>query len=165
MLHADHILASVSGVFNAVLLEGDAVGQILIYGRGAGEMPTASAVVSDIIDAARDIAGNSPIRVPMNYYRSDKRAVITPVEQVSSRYYLRFTVSDNPGVLASIASHLSAEGISIASLIQKECAGSDGVPVLFTTHNALERGVRKAITEIEKEKFVRAPTQVIRIED
>jgi homoserine dehydrogenase len=165
MLHADHILASVSGVFNAVLLEGDAVGQILIYGRGAGEMPTASAVMSDIIDAARDIAGNSPVRVPMNYYQAGNRAAITPVERIKSRYYLRFTVSDNPGVLASIASHLSAEGISIASLIQKECTGTDGVPVLFITHSATEHGVRKAIAEIEKEKYVRAPTQVIRIED
>jgi len=164
MLPSGHILASVSDVFNAVLLEGDAVGQILIYGRGAGEMPTASAVVGDIIDAVRDISGNSPARVPMDYYRSNRRVSVLPVEQISSRYYLRFTVSDDTGVLASIANRLGAEGISIASVMQKEGAGAGGVPVIFITHNAPERGVRKAIGEIEKEQYVRAPTQVIRIE-
>jgi homoserine dehydrogenase len=165
MLSAGHILASVSDVFNAVLLEGDAVGQILIYGRGAGEMPTASAVVSDIIDAARNIAGNCPVRVPMDYYRADKRVAIVPVEKTSSRYYLRFTVSDNPGVLASIASRLGAEGISIASVMQKECAVQSGVPVIFITHSAREFDIRNAIDWIEKETYTRAATQIIRIED
>ena len=165
MLSAGHILASVSDVFNAVLLEGDAVGQILIYGRGAGEMPTASAVVSDIIDAARNIAGNCPVRVPMGYYRADRRVAIVPVEKTSSRYYLRFTVSDNPGVLASIASRLGAEGISIASVMQKECAVQSGVPVIFITHSAREFDIRNAIDWIEKETYTRAATQIIRIED
>jgi len=165
MLSAGHILASVSDVFNAVLLEGDAVGQILIYGRGAGEMPTASAVVSDIIDAARNIKDGCPVRVPMDYYRAERRVEIIPVEEIRSRYYLRFTVSDNPGVLASIASRLGAEGISIASVMQKECAGEGGVPVIFITHSALEQGLRNAIAGIEKEAYTRAPTQVIRIED
>jgi len=164
MLPSGHILASVSDVFNAVLLEGDAVGQILIYGRGAGEMPTASAVVGDIVDAVRDISGKSPARVPMDYYRSDRRVSVLSVEQISSRYYLRFTVSDDPGVLASIANRLGSEGISIASVMQKEGIGAGGVPVIFITHGAPERGVRKAIGEIEKEQYVRAPTQIIRIE-
>jgi homoserine dehydrogenase len=165
MLPAEHILASVSDVFNAVLIEGDAVGQILIYGRGAGELPTASAVVSDIVDVVRNISGNTPIRIPMDYYRKDRRLEVIPIEQISSRYYLRFTVSDNPGVLASITGRLGAEGISIASIMQKERAGADGVPVIFITHNAREKGIRKAITEIEKEQYIRASTQVIRIEN
>ena len=165
MLPSGHILASVNNVFNAVLLEGDAVGQILIYGRGAGELPTASAVVSDIVDVVRNISGNSPIRVPMDYYRACKRVDIVPIEQISSRYYLRFTVSDNPGVLASIASRLGDEGISIASVMQREGSGNDGVPVIFITHCAKEKGIRDAIAAIEKEKYVRAPTQTIRIED
>jgi len=165
MLHKGHILASVSDVFNAVLLEGNAVGQILIYGRGAGEMPTASAVVGDIIDAARNIADNCPKRVPMDYYRADKRVTLVPIERIESRYYLRFNVSDNPGVLASITSRLGAEGISIASVMQKEGAGEAWVPVIIITHKALERGVRRAIREIEKEAFVRMPTQIIRIEE
>jgi homoserine dehydrogenase len=165
MLPKGHILASVSDVFNAVLLEGDAVGQILLYGRGAGEMPTASAVVGDIVDAARNIADNCPKRVPMRYYRADRKTALVPIERIESRYYLRFNVSDNPGVLASIASRLGADGISIASVMQKEGAGEARVPVIIITHRAMERGVRKAIREIEKEAFVRAPTQVIRIEE
>jgi len=165
MLPKGHILASVSDVFNAVLLEGDAVGQILIYGRGAGEMPTASAVVGDIIDAARNIADGCPKRVPMDYYRADKRVTLVPIERIESRYYLRFNVSDNPGVLAAITSRLGAEGISIASVMQKERAGETWVPVIIITHRALERGVRRAIREVEKEAFVRMPTQIIRIEE
>jgi len=165
MLPKGHILASVSDVFNAVLLEGDSVGQILLYGRGAGEMPTASAVVGDIIDAARNIADGCPKRVPMDYYRADKKAVLVPIERIESRYYLRFNVGDNPGVLAAIAGRLGSEGISIASVMQKEGAGEAWVPVIIITHKAVERGVRKAIREIEKESFVRAPTQVIRIEE
>ena len=165
MLHDDHILASVSNVYNAVLLEGDATGQVLLYGRGAGELPTASAAVSDIIDVARNIAGNSPVRVPMGYYRSGRRMGVIPVEQINSRYYLRFTVSDTPGVLASIASHLGRQGISLASVMQKEGSGGGGVPVIFITHNASEQGVQSALSQIEKEKYVCAPTQLIRIED
>jgi homoserine dehydrogenase len=165
MLPAGHILASVSDVFNAVLIEGDAVGQILLYGRGAGEMPTASAVAGDIVDAARNITDGCPQRVPMDYYRVDKKVKLIPIEQIESKYYLRFSVSDNPGVLASIASKLGAEGISIASVMQKEGAGKACVPVIIITHQAVERGVRKAIGEIEKEAFVRAETRVIRIEE
>ena len=165
MLHADHILASVNNVFNAVLLEGDAVGQILLYGRGAGELPTASAVVSDIIDVAQNIKAGAPVRVPMDYYRSGRRKGIIPAEQINSRYYLRFTVSDNPGVLASIANHLGEQGISIASVMQKERTGGGGVPVIFITHSASESGVTKALSLIEKESYVRAQTQLIRIED
>jgi homoserine dehydrogenase len=165
MLPAGHILASVSDVYNAVLLEGDAVGQILLYGRGAGELPTASAVVSDIIDVVRNITGNSPVRVPMDYYRSGKQINMIPVEKIESRYYLRFTVSDNPGVLASIANHLGSEGISIASVMQKEKSGGSGVPVIFITHNASEKGIQNALGKIEKEKYARAATQLIRIEE
>jgi homoserine dehydrogenase len=165
MLPAGHILASVSDVFNAVLIEGDAVGRILLYGRGAGEMPTASAVVGDIVDAARNIADGCPVRVPMDYYRADKKVKLIPIEEIRSKYYLRFNVNDTPGVLASIASKLGAEGISIASVMQKEGGGGACVPVIIITHLAVERGVKKAIGEIEKEAFVRAPTRSIRIEE
>ncbi|MDR3012450.1 MAG: homoserine dehydrogenase [Chitinispirillales bacterium] len=165
MLHKGHILASVSDVFNAVLLEGDAVGQILIYGRGAGEMPTASAVVSDIVDVARNIKSDSPIRIPMDYYRRDREIGIIPTGQGSGRYYLRFTVCDTPGVLASISSRLSDAGISVASVMQKEGAAEGSVPLIIITHSAPEHGVRKAIMEIEKEQYIRAETRLIRIED
>ncbi|MCL2690449.1 MAG: homoserine dehydrogenase [Chitinispirillia bacterium] len=165
MLHKGHILASVSDVFNAVLLEGDAVGQILLYGRGAGELPTASAVVSDVIDVVQNIKANAPVRVPMDYYRTGRRKGIIPADQINSRYYLRFTVSDTPGVLASIANHLGEQGISIASVMQKEGTGTSGVPVIFITHCASESGVTRALSLVEKENYVRAQTQLIRIED
>lgn len=165
MLHDNHILASVSDVYNAVLLEGDAVGQILLYGKGAGEMPTASAVVSDIIDVARNISGGAPIRIPMNYYAKSRAIPIKPVETITSRYYLRFSVVDRPMVLASIASYLGKQGISIASVMQKEGFSKDRVPVIILTHTATERGIRTALTEIEGTDFIKDKTQVIRIED
>jgi homoserine dehydrogenase len=165
MLPLHHILASVSDVFNAVLIEGDAVGPILLYGRGAGEMPTGSAVVSDIVDIARNIQGNTPVRIPMEYYTSARTVSVTPVDEITSRYYLRFTVVDRPGVLASIASLLGEEGISIASVMQKEGYSDDSVPVIILTHNARERGVRRALEKIEKLDIVRQNTRLIRIEE
>ena len=165
MLHTDHILASVSDVYNAVLLEGDAVGQILIYGRGAGEMPTASAVVSDIVDAARNIAGSAPVRIPMNYYSLSNKVPISPVDEINSRYYLRFTVVDQPGVLASITNYLGEQKISIASVMQKEGYSDNSVPVIILTHSASEKGVRAALSLIESMDYIRDKTQVIRIEE
>jgi homoserine dehydrogenase len=165
MLHREHILASVSGVFNAVLLEGDAVGPILLYGRGAGEMPTASAVVSDIVDVARNIVSGQPLRISMDYYAHDKALALKRLDHVHSRYYLRFSVVDRPGVLAAIAASLGKQGISIASVMQKESHESDFVPVIFLTHSAVEKALRAAVAEVEEMDFVRQKTQVIRIVD
>jgi homoserine dehydrogenase len=165
MLRKNHILASVSDAFNAVLIEGDAVGQILLYGKGAGEMPTASAVVSDIIDVARNISGKTPIRVPMNYYSSTNAVNVKSMDSVTSRYYLRFTVEDRPGVLASIASDLGNQGISIASVMQKELHPDNSVPVIIITHQASEKGINLALRKIEQSDYIRAKTQLIRIED
>ena len=163
-LHREHILASVSGVFNAVLLEGDAVGPILLYGRGAGELPTASAVVSDIVDVARNVLSGTPVRISMDYYAHDNALRLKPVEAIRSRYYLRFSVTDEPGVLAAIATAFGRHGISIASVMQKE-EHPDYVPIIFLTHTAVEKGLRQAVADVEKQDFVRGKTQVIRIED
>lgn len=165
MLRNNHILASVSDAFNAVLIEGDAVGQILLYGKGAGEMPTASAVVSDVIDVARNISGKTPIRVPMDFYSSSNAVKVKTIESVTSRYYLRFTVEDRPCVLASIASDLGSQGISIASVMQKEWHPDNSVPVIILTHPALEKGINLALKKIEQSDYIRAKTQLIRIED
>ncbi|MCX7726828.1 MAG: homoserine dehydrogenase [Chitinispirillaceae bacterium] len=165
MLQSSHILASVSDVYNAILIEGDAVGRILLYGRGAGEMPTASAVVSDIIDVARNITSGISIRIPMSYYSSSNTIKVKPIEEIESRYYLRFTVVDKPGVLASIASILGMEGISIASVIQKERYSEGIVPVIILTHKAKERGIKSALNKIDKLEIVKSKTQLIRIED
>lgn len=165
MLPSHHILASVSDVFNAVLFDGDAVGRILLYGRGAGEMPTGSAVVSDIADVARNILSGMNVRIPMEYYDSARRVEVLPIADITSRYYLRFTVTDQPGVLASIASFLGEEGISIASVMQKEGYADDSVPVIILTHKAKEQGVRRALAKIERMDLVRKNTRLIRIEE
>jgi homoserine dehydrogenase len=163
MLHKNHILASVSDVFNAVLLEGSAVGPILLYGRGAGEMPTASAVVSDIVDVARNIASGALRRIPMTFYRSDNELAIKPIDAVESRYYLCFWVADKARVLATIATILGTYSISIASVLQRESNEESCVPVIMLTHKAVEKNVRDALAEIEKMDFVKKKTHVIRM--
>jgi homoserine dehydrogenase len=165
MLHREHILASVAGVFNAILLEGDAVGPILLYGRGAGELPTASAVVSDVVDVARNILSDRPLRISMDYYAHHNALALKDLADVRSRHYLRFSVVDRPGVLAAIAASLGKQGISIASVMQKESHESDFVPVIFLTHSAVEKALRAAVTEVEAADYVRQKTQVIRIVD
>ncbi len=165
MLHNSHILASVSDVFNAVLLKGDAVGPVLLYGKGAGEMPTASAVVSDVVDVARNIAYGSSKRIPMDYYNRKSEIAVTPIAKITNRYYLRFSVVDKPKVLAAIASVLGEHDISIASVIQKEGNTADFVPVIILTHAACEENLTKAIIKIETLDIIKRKTQVIRIEE
>jgi homoserine dehydrogenase len=163
MLHKSHVLASVSGAFNAVLMEGDAVGPILLYGKGAGEMPTASAVMSDIIDVARTITGGAQKRIPMDYYRLDNKLEVKPMDSVSMRYYLCFRVLDKPKVLASIAAILGEYRISIASVLQKEGGAENCVPVIIITHKAVEKNMQAALKEIEKMDFIKKKTRLIRI--
>jgi homoserine dehydrogenase len=122
-------------------------------------------VVSDIIDVAKNIASGNNIRIPMNYYSSNRTVDVCPQDSVTSRYYLRFTVTDKPKVLASIASYLGEQGISIASVMQKEGYSDNSVPVIILTHSATEQGIRTAVSEIEKTKVTRDKTQIIRIVD
>jgi homoserine dehydrogenase len=164
MIPQSDILYSVSDVYNALLIEGDAVGTILLYGKGAGEMPTASAVISDVIDAAKDILGNTPKRLAMDYYSNARVLPVKSIDTITSRYYLRFSVLDKPGVLARIASVLGSMDISIASVIQKEQHDENSVPVVILTHRATEKNLRDALSEIEAMDFIRDTTQVIRIE-
>jgi len=163
MLHKNHILASVSDSFNAVLLEGNAVGPILLYGKGAGEMPTASAVMSDVIDVARTFAGGNRSRIPMGYYSTNNELPIMPVETIHSRYYLCFWVIDKPNVLAAIATILGEYDISIASVMQKEDGREDCVPIIILTHTALEKNVQQALREIEQLAYIKQKTHIIRI--
>ncbi len=166
MIHDDHILSSVNGVFNSVLVEGDAVGPVLLYGAGAGEMPTASAVISDIIDVARNIHGNDTNRIPMGFYTEANALDLLPAEEIKGRYYLRFSVEDRAGVLGHIADSLGKRGISIASVMQKEgCEHENFVPVIILTHDACEADLNAAIAEVEATDDVKAKTQIIRIED
>ncbi len=166
LIAQNHVLASVKGAYNAVHIEGNAVADVMLYGLGAGMMPTGSAVVSDLIDTARDILSKTPSRIPALAFLPDKlqNIEIKPVSDVSTSYYFRFLALDKPGVLSKISGILEKHQISIAAVIQKG-RHTDSVPLVMITHEALERSVRKALEEIDNLDVVLAPTVSIRIEN
>ena len=161
-----HVLASVKGVYNAVHIEGNAVGDVMLYGMGAGMMPTGSAVVGDLIDVARDIINKTPGRIPPLAFLPDRlqKIEIKPIEDVSTSYYFRFLALDRPGVLSKISGILGRHQISIAAVIQKG-RHTNSVPLVMITHEALESDVRKALDEINALDAVLAPAVLIRIEN
>lgn len=161
LLPQSHILANVSGSFNAILLGGDEVGEILLYGLGAGPGPTASAVVSDLVDLARGQGNRNPRQNPVH---SLKPLKIKSISSILSRYYLRFHVIDKPGVLAKLSSLLGRHRISISDVIQKERRAGSVVPLILLTHDAPEKELRTAIGEIDRLPAVQGRSQVIRIE-
>ncbi|OMH40982.1 homoserine dehydrogenase [Desulfurobacterium indicum] len=161
MLPEDHILSSVDGVFNACLIEGDFVGPTLYYGMGAGQRPTASAVVADIADIACGRGSSVPVSL---LKRGAKIPVKRPGEFVSS-FYIRFTAVDKPGVLAKISSILGKYNISIKMALQKSIALNGGVPVVMTTHEASFKTVKVAIAEIDKLDVIVKPTFLCMIEE
>jgi len=166
MIPLEHSLAKVDGVFNAVYIEGDAVGPTMFYGQGAGEMPTASAVVADVVDIARDLLKGGTRRVPPFSYESLERDVkVKPMEEVFTRYYLRFTAQDRPGVLSRISGILAKRQISIESVIQKGRREEGTVPVVMMTHEAREMDVQKALAEIDRLDIIGGKTVLIRVED
>lgn len=147
-----HLIAQVDGVLNAVLVDGDAVGQTMYYGPGAGDEATASAVIADIVDVARAVASSSQQRVPYLGFRPEalEDLSVLPMEDVQSAYYLRIQAFDHPGVLAKIAAILSEHGINIESIMQKESEFKDGrIPVIILTHTVQERQMNLAIEEME----------------
>jgi homoserine dehydrogenase len=152
-----HPLAEVGGVFNAIFLKGDAVGQTMFMGKGAGMLPTASAVVSDIAMAATGIAEKLAI-LPL------REASIQPMAELSSEYYLRFSVVDKPGVLARIANHLGEGEISISNVYQQDRDAGSKVPIIVMTHEAKEKNIQKAIAEIDKMDVVLDKTMLMRVQ-
>ncbi|WP_166269096.1 homoserine dehydrogenase [Marinobacter caseinilyticus] len=147
-----HLIAQVDGVLNAVLVDGDAVGQTMYYGPGAGAEATASAVIADIVDVARTVVFQSGQRVP--YLGFDSSALedldVLSMEDIQSAYYLRIQALDRPGVLANVASILSEHGINIESIMQKESELKDGkIPVIILTHTVQERQINRAIEDLE----------------
>ncbi|MBE0486000.1 homoserine dehydrogenase [Marinobacter sp.] len=147
-----HLIAQVDGVLNAVMVDGDAVGQTMYYGPGAGDEATGSAVVADIVDVARAVASNSQQRVPYLGFRPEAMddLPVLSMEDVQSAYYLRIQAFDHPGVLAKVASILSEHGINIESIMQKESEFKDGrIPVIILTHTVQERQMNLAIEEME----------------
>ncbi len=166
MLPIRSMLASVNGVFNAVYVVGDEVGDAMFYGRGAGREPTSSAVVADIIDTAKDIANNSPMPIPYCYKNGQSENIpLRPISECRTKYYLRYVVVDRAGVLAQIAGILGNHNISIASVIQREQHGRDTVYVIMLTHEAVEANMQKAISQIDQLGVVRDKTMLIRIEE
>ncbi len=168
MIPFDHILASVNGNFNAFHLIGDASDSVFLHGQGAGMMPTASAVVGDMIDISRDIMAGIWRRVPLRSYKKDQIEDINlrGMDDVSTNYYFRFSAVDRPGVLSAISGILGSYNISISSVIQKERKlDRDAVPVVITTYKAREKDVQMALEEIDRLDIVFGKTTLIRIED
>lgn len=166
MLPSASPIAQVEGVYNAIQLVGDAVGDVVLYGRGAGSLPTGSAVVSDIIAIGRNLLKGAARRVPAASFQQDQRRPlrIMPMEEILSLYYLRFNVVDRPGVLAQIAGELGRCGISISSMLQKGRREGQTVPVVIKTHMAKEQDVQTALREINRKPFVSEPVTLIRVE-
>lgn len=168
MIPAGSLLAKVDGPMNAIAVHGDAVGPTLFYGAGAGEMPTASAVVADLMEIAREIRRGTAGRVSPLSYLPDALVAkpLVGLGELETRYYLVFTVVDRPGVLAQLASILGEHGIGIESVLQKgRGAEAESVPIVVLTHRALEESVRGALARIDRLAEVTAPTRLLRIEE
>ena len=162
----DCLLSNVEGAMNAVLVYGDAVGPTMYYGQGAGDMPTASAVVADLVDVTRLQTANPDHRVPYLAFQPDAMSdvPVLPMAEVESAYYLRLRVHDRPGVLSDIARLLADTGISIGSMFQ-EPYGDEQADIIFLTHQALEGSVNAAMTEIRSLPFVLSEVTRLRVED
>ncbi|MEZ4337192.1 MAG: homoserine dehydrogenase [Sandaracinaceae bacterium] len=162
------VLASISGALNVVVLEGKMLGPCLLSGYGAGALPTAMSVVSDIVDVGRNLVFGASGRVPQRAWRGEHltRRAIAPAGKHVCRWYLRFSVIDRPGVLARIAGVLGAFDVSIEQMVQEgRGTGSEQpVHVVMLTHEAREADIRHALREIEMLKGIIAKTRAIRIE-
>ncbi|MFZ5759798.1 MAG: homoserine dehydrogenase [Thermodesulfobacteriota bacterium] len=160
-----HMLANINGAYNGFYFTGDMVENVLLYGKGAGKMPTGSAVVADVVDIARNILRGAINRVPSLSYRHEHIAPrrITPLEELSFPYYFRFSTLDKPGVLSKISGILGQHDISIESVIQKGREQKGTVPIVMRTYEAREDAVRKALLEIDALETTTAPTMKIRI--
>ncbi|MBI3013819.1 MAG: homoserine dehydrogenase [Candidatus Tectomicrobia bacterium] len=166
MLPSESPIAKVDGVFNAIQVEGDWVGKNMFIGRGAGALPTGSAVVGDIVDISRSLLKRacgrvSPLSTLPRYVRP---ARVKAMESISSEFYLRCSALDKPGVMAKISGVLGRHGISIASVIQKGRHEERAVPVVFVTHSAREQDVRDALGEIDRLEVVTEKTMLVRLE-
>ncbi|MDA3023418.1 MAG: homoserine dehydrogenase [Actinomycetota bacterium] len=158
MLPADHPLASVRGVFNAVYVEADATGPLMFYGKGAGAMPTGAAVVGDVIDAARGLVHTTTRPSDVHVGPADLR----PIEELRTQYCVRLEVDDRPGVLAEVARSFGAHDVSIAQVWQDGVA--DGAELVLVTHRSREADLRATVDALERVDSVRRVAGVIRVE-
>lgn len=160
------LLANVNGVMNAVRVHADMVGETLYYGAGAGSLPTASAVVADIIDISRLIGADSDSRVPHLAFQAQsvEKQTFLGMDEITSSYYLRVQAADQAGVLGSIANILAQQGISIEALIQKAVLDNNQAEIVILTHSTVEKHIKAAIAQIEQQATVSAPVVMIRME-
>lgn len=161
LIPLSHVLASVHGVFNAVSVEGDVVGSTLFYGRGAGSDPTASAVLSDLVEAVTDRQHGGCRLVA----RHDLYGKLRPMDEISTRYYLRLTVLNRPGTLAAVAAVFAAHDIGISSVFQPEDHHGETVPLVLLLDHAKEKDIRAALATVDGLPAVREPARTIRVED
>ena len=164
LVHRDDVLADVGGSFNAISVFGHALGHALFYGRGAGPSPTASAVISDLIDVAM---GSRAIAFAQQRIFPDTTAPadVQPFDQLQSRYYLRLRARDVPGVLADVTGALGRHGISLTAVLQHELTDEQTVPIVITTHMAREGAIRQALQEIDLLPTITPSTVCLRIID
>jgi homoserine dehydrogenase len=159
-----HVLASVNDVFNAILVRGDVVGDTLYYGRGAGQDATASAVLSDLADAALDLKLGTKSRIPP-FVPHEREGAALPIDEVISRYYLRLDVADKPGTMAKVATILGRAKIGISSVIQPEGHAGEIVPLILMIHDATNAAMMKALAQIAKLPVVQGAPVMIRVEN
>ncbi|MEW6602471.1 MAG: homoserine dehydrogenase [Nitrospirota bacterium] len=164
MLPEDDLISGVSGVFNAIFVESDAAGNALYYGRGAGEMPTGSAVVSDIVDIARNTMAGAGVRIKSMNTAGKSDLKIKKMEDIKTSYYLRFSAIDKPGVMSRISGILGSHNISIKSMIQQGRKKEKAVPVVMMTHEAREKDLMRALKGIDKLSMVSGRTMYLRVE-
>lgn len=166
MISFDDPLSNVSGSMNAVTITGDCVGDMMIYGHGAGMMPTASAAISDTVDIARSLLAGRPPVVPMMSFQPDRirKIRISPIEDISTEYYVRLSALDRPGVLSKISGILGDHNISIKSVHQFEYVADGSVPIFMLTHRAREAAVQAALEKIRSLEVITDQPVLIRIE-
>ncbi|MDA3897710.1 MAG: homoserine dehydrogenase [Desulfobacteraceae bacterium] len=166
MIPFSNPLSNVNGSLNAVTISGDAVGDMMLYGHGAGMMPTASAAISDTIDIARDLLNGIHTRVPMLSFQMDKITKIPtqPIDEISTFYYIRFSALDQPGVLSTLSGILGDHDISIKSVHQTERKSNGAVPIFMLTHLAKEAEIQKALAKILSLGIITVAPALIRIE-
>ncbi len=164
LVNAKDVLADVSGSFNAISVYGHALGHCLFYGRGAGQMPTASAVVSDLIQTALGTAAVAFKQLNV-FPDATEPANVLPFEDLQSRYYLRLLAKDQPGVMAQIAAVLGKYNVSISAILQHESAENNHVPIVITTHMAREGWLARAIAELNSLPVIAPPAACLRIID
>ena len=163
MIPLDHQLAKVDGVFNAIYVVGDAVGETMFFGKGAGAGPAASAVMGDVLEVARRITRGVSA---LDDIRATDELPIAPIDELETRYYIRFVVADRAGVLATMASVFARHGVSVRSVVQRGQASRGTADLVYVTHHAKESAIRAALTELAGlDDVVHGEPSLIRVED